>query len=161
MTTKRRTRWIDSLIGQTVVSGSQDVIELFQSAGEVDVDGWTVTRVIGKLWLVSSTLAGAFGAQRLDFGLGMISREAVGAGAFPDPNAEADRPASGWMHRDRCLAFQNGVGTGMFTVCQFDTRSQRIVRGNILHLVINNSTLVGTAFNVSVNGLIRVLVLLP
>ena len=157
----RRTRWLDTLIGQGVSSGSQAAIELQQSAADIDVREWTVTRLIGTISLSSATVAGAWGTQRCDMGIGVISREAVNAGSFPDPNDENDLPSSGWMWRTRAVPMQNGTGTAIVTHVNFDIRAQRKLGFAIAHLIINNGAASGTGFTVTVDALIRMLVLLP
>ena len=157
----RRTRWVDNLVGTTVSNGGQANDNLFQGTGSVDTQGWTVTRLIGEIALSSATTAGAWGLQLIDIGIGMISSEAISAGAFPDPNIESDKPGRGWMWRAQKTVFQNGVGTSIVVPVTIDIRSQRKVEDGTLHIIFNSTNLRGTSFTCDLNGLIRVLVLLP
>ena len=157
----RRTRWIDTLVQIAVADAGQTTLELFNDAAEVDTDGWTVARVLGELWFSSASVAGAYGIERIDIGIGMVSKEAQIASAFPDPNAEGDRPMRGWMYRTRCMAFQNGTGTSVLTRCEFDMKVQRRVMDADLFLIVNAVTGRGTTFTTDINGVIRTLILLP
>ena len=157
----RRARWIDTLIQETIASGAQGTEELFQNAAAVDTQGWTITRTIGDLWLMTTTIGGAQGAERLDLGLGLISEEAVNAGVFPDPNQESDRPGRGWVYRTRCVTTQSASDAMPLTHCVFDIRAQRKVEHTDYFLIMNTNPILGTAFSTSVQGIIRTLVLLP
>ena len=87
-----------------------------QNAAVVDTRGWTVTRMLGELVCLSASVAGAWGAGKVDIGIGVISREGVTGGVYPDPNAEADEPTRGWLWRTRLVVAQNGIGTPVISV---------------------------------------------
>ena len=159
---RRRTRWVDTHVQINTATGAQSVVELLQSAGDIDTREWTITRLIGMIVMGSTTVAGAWGTQAMTMGIGVISREAVTGGAFPDLNDEADMPAGGWMWRMRGMASQNGTGSPVFSPpIQFDLRAQRKIGFGVPHLIINNDLGLGTAFTVTAQGVIRMLVLLP
>ena len=72
----RRTRWKDLLVDSNVGSGAQAVLSITDPMSEDSLQGVTVTRLIGRLKLGSTTVAGAWGKQILDLGIGVASREA-------------------------------------------------------------------------------------
>ena len=117
--------------------------------------------MIGNLWFASITTAGAWGRQKIDLGIAVLDRDAVAASAFPDPNAQDDRPPTGWVYRSSVGAQQNGSGAPILTNERFDLRAQRKLAGGQLTLVVNNTSLGGTSFTVDISGIIRVLLLLP
>ena len=157
----RQGRWVDTLVDRSVADGAQGVDDLFNAIAEVDTRGWTITRVIGELWLASTSVAGAWGHGHLDIGLGVLSRELVAMGGYPDPNEETDLPVRGWMFRARCAVAQNGTGTLIHTRCVWDTRAQRKVDTGRFYIMYNHTMSFGTTFTCHVMGLVRTLVLLP
>ena len=157
----RRVRWIDSLIQLQVAAGSQGVVELLQGTALIDTDGWTVGRLIVDLYLMSSSVAGAFGASQSDMGIGVISREGVVGSVYPDPNAEEDQPINGWMYRTRAMSSQNGVGGPILTRVQADVRSMRKIDNGRFYLIVNHGNVMGTSYTLNLRGLIRTLVLMP
>ncbi len=161
MASKRATRWIDSLISLGVGTGGQAIQTLFPGIGPDDLRNATIIRTIGNLWLFSETVAGAWGVQLFDLGIGVISQEAVAASIYPDPNVASDYPVRGWIYRTRCVVAQNGSGAPVLIPCNFDLGSQRKLDTGVPTLVGNNDADVGTSFSVRVRGSIRTLVLLP
>ena len=80
----RQTHWVDSVMSRSVVSGGQDQVSILQG-DESLYRGATVIRTMVMLDCFSQTVAGAWGVTRLDYGIGIASREAQLAGALPDP----------------------------------------------------------------------------
>ena len=162
MPNRRLTKWVDTLVQSVVTPGTQVQVELLNAAALIDTEGWTITRVIGELAFASTSTAGAYGSQIMDLGLGVISREGVVGGVFPDPDAQEDEPTRGWLYRTRCTAFQNGTGTPIWSPsCKFDIHAQRRVENGRFYLIFDALTLRGTAFSTDAYGIIRTLVLLP
>ena len=125
-----------------------------------ELEGVTLTRAIGSLSFFSGTVAGAWGKQILDIGIGIASREAVTAGVVPDPNVAADRPPRGWLYRARRVVEQNGAGAPIVLWVPFDIRAQRRMDEADLFLAINSTGSTGTAFTTEAAVLIRFLLLL-
>ena len=84
MAQQRRTAWEDTLINFTISSGGQD-LETLTDAAKEHYAGYTVTRMIGHLWVLPSVPDGVDGVSQVDFGVAMLERDAVAAGAVPDP----------------------------------------------------------------------------
>ena len=157
----RRTRWIDALISIDVSSGGQNTQTLFPGITPDELRNGTIVRTVTSLSLTSVSVAGAWGFQILDLGLGVISQEAIGAGIFPDPNDADDYPTRGWLYRERCGVSQNGTGASLLSYCVFDVRSQRKLDTGAYYMVVNNTPGVGTSFTTRVFGSVRTLVLMP
>ena len=92
---------MDTLVNMLITEGSQVTNSLLQGISSDDMRGSTITRIIGTLYTGSSTVAGAWGASRDDFGIGVVSQEAFNALVVPDPTAQDDQPARGWLYRTR------------------------------------------------------------
>jgi len=116
--------------------------------------------MIYDLQLMSTTVAGAWGTQALDLGVGLASVEAFDGGVLPDPNA-SEFPVGGWMYRTRCVATQNGIGAYVTTPCRGDLRSGRKLDTGIVFMTAFNTPMDGTPFSVRVTGIWRSLLLLP
>jgi len=156
----RKAFWIDNNIDLGVVSSAQLSTSLFAGTPPINVRQTTVVRMVLDLSIFSSTVAGAFGVNYFDVGIGVASQEAFFAGVFPDPN-EDERPVSGWLYRCRYVVWQNGVGTQIVREIHRDIRSGRKVYDGELFLVANNTPRVGTTASYILGGCIRVLLLLP
>ena len=156
----RSTFWIDNLIGLTVSSGSQNSVSLMTGTPPIDARRATITRIVVDLGIFSTTVAGAFGVNLIDFGFGVTSQEAFNAGIFADPNAD-ERSTRGWMYRNRCVVWQNGVGTQIVTGCHADLRTGRKLYDGEPFLVANNLAIVGTTASYQIAGIVRMLLILP
>ena len=75
----RRNKWQDTLVALTVGSGTQGSESLMGTVTPNESEGETLVRTIAELSMNSTTVAGAWGLQILDIGLGMMSQEAFGA----------------------------------------------------------------------------------
>ena len=157
----RKTWWQDRLIDVTVGAASQSTVDLLLNVSSDESRGLTLTRMILALILYSDTVAGAYGVQSVDLGIGLIDRDAASASAFPDPNSQDDAPPGNWVFRKRCVCAQNGAGAPVLYSCEVDLRAMRKVQEGQLTLIVNNTSVTGTAFQVHILGSARSLLLLP
>ena len=157
----RRTSWEDLVADIIVTSGAQQDVDLLNNLSDDESRGLTVTRVIGTIHMFSGTIAGAWGKQILDMGIGVVSVDAVAANAFPDPNLSQDQPPRGWLWRGQEMPEQNGVGTRIVKTIHFDVHGQRRLEAGRLMLIINSTGGTGTAFTTEMRVLMRSLLLLP
>ncbi len=157
----RMTDWIDTRIGLSIVGNGQLNSRVDGMSTQVVQRGTTVIRTIIALDLLSETVAGVWGVQLADLAIGIVSREAYTAGILPDPDTNTDKPARGWMWRGSRAVTQNGSG-GQFSIhLSADIRGARKVEDGVVFLMVANTNYLGTAFNLRVVGLIRMLVKLP
>jgi len=137
------------------------VLSLMTGVAPVNVRRQTLIRTILRLELFSETVAGAWGTQRVDIGIGITSQEAFAAGVVPDPNTDGDQPSRGWIYRTRVVPSQNSAGAPVVLTLAADIRAARKLDDGECYLVVNNSTTTGTSFTVRQSGIIRQLWLLP
>jgi len=154
----RPTGWTDSLITLQVASGAQGSQSLITEFTTADLRGATIVRLVIKLDPMSQTVAGAWGSQLFDIGIGIVSQDAFAASVFPDPNLSTDRPVRGWMWRTRQVVTQNGISTAIVHTLAADMRSARKIDTGELVIVANNTVHLGTAFTVECRGIVRALV---
>jgi len=156
----RHTYWVDTLMaGTQVAAGAQSI----QRLGTADPNFLeermaTVIRTVWNLEFTSTTVAGAWGTQRIGYGVGVESLEAFNGGSHPDPEDAADFPTRGWILRGECWISQNGVGGEIVTRCHGDFRNARKIDNGVLFLIISNTDGPGTAFTAQVAGAIRCLI---
>ena len=153
--------WIDSLLDSAIASGGQVIPSLLGALTQINTRGITIERVILDLWIIPSMLAGTNAAQILDVGIGVVTQDAVAAGAVPDPNTSADRPARGWLYRTRCLIIDSNIEPLPAVRCTGDFRGKRKLDDGELVLVGNNTASQGTPFSVDMIGIVRVGYLMP
>jgi len=158
---RRASDWIDTLVNINTASGAQSLLSLMTGVAPVNVRRQTLVRTLLTLGIFSTTVAGAWGVQAVDIGIGITSQEAFAAGVVADPNTANDQPSRGWVYRTRRVPSQNGDATGIVTELHADIRASRKLDDGECFLVINNGTLIGTAFAVTITGIIRQLWLLP
>ena len=151
----RPTDWVDTTVNLEISTGNQSVTSLITGLSPSDMWGVTVIRTIIMLSAFSNTVAGAFGCQQLDLGIGIASQEAFAAGVLPDPNISTDKPPRGWMWRVEKVVSQNGAGAPIVTELEADIRGARKVENGEVYLIGFNTALLGTTFQVNVRGLIR------
>jgi len=118
----------------------------------------TIIRIILSIALNSTTVAGAWGTQRVDLAIGMASQEAFTAETLPDPVISTDKPSRGWMYRTSKMVSQNVSGGQILFPIEVDLRAARKIEQGILYMIWDNSAVEGTSFTVRLSGLIRVLV---
>ena len=153
----RPTDWIDTRVNLTIASPSQGRQSLMTGVAPVNMRGMTLIRTIISLGMYSASIAGAWGVQNCDIGIGVASQEAFAAGVVPDPSADADKPPRGWVYRTSKVVGQNGAGAPIVTVLEADIRGARKIENGELYIVVDNALLLGTSFSVSIDGLIRTL----
>ena len=151
----RPTDWIDTRITLEVASGGQSIDSLMTGVAPVNMRGMTCIRTIIRLDAFSNSVAGAWGVQRLDLGIGIASQEAFAAGVVPDPSTATDKPPRGWMWRDAFMVSQNGVGGQIVHRIEADIRSARKVENGEVFIIADNLLGVGTSFQINVYGLVR------
>ena len=159
----RKTRWLDNFTNLTIASGGTSVQNLRGPESNIDLQGMTLTRTIMRLTMQSTTVAGAWGSMRMGIGVGVASEQALlaGAGSIPNPDDEVAYPPGGWILRDRRSVTQNGVGGQIAFDFFWDLRAQRRLVGGQPFIVIHNDADLGTAFNVKVALIVRLLMRLP
>ena len=158
---KRRLAWADTLLSNTL-STSQLNFDLLVNAPTVDTI--TVTRLIGHIVITPATLTiAASYIDRVDVGIQVVSSEAFGAAALPDPDDDADYPARGWLWRDRIItAYANAAGDEkepFFHVpeVRFDVRAMRKVDKGKLVMTVNKGAAVGSTQDQVFHCMIRAL----
>jgi len=165
----RRTTWIDTHLAQITAAATRDsdMLAGSEEPGDTVNRGLTVTRIIiNPLSMLSTTVAGAWGAQALHIGIGVSSISAFDVAAsagLPDPSVEGEAPDSGWLWKAEVIVAQNGAnGYNVVAARQaVDVRSQRKLQQGVLFITMSNLTLFGTAFSVATHGIVRTLVKLP
>jgi len=157
----RETDWIDTNVDFTIASGAQAFVSLITGAAPINMRGVTLTRLIISLGFTSTTVAGLWGIQQVDMGIGVTSQEAFAAGSLPDPSVPADKPQYGWVWKTSKAISQNGIGAVAVFDVMADARGQRRIQNGEVYFVADNTALLGTSFVVNCRGLIRMLTKLP
>ena len=160
---RRRRLWETLGHAATIANGAQTFVDLLQNIPDTEQMGLTVTRLLFDMWFTPDVGTGADGAQMVDVGIGLVSEEAFNAGILPDPNQNADQPVTGWLFKARTvvqvMVSPDAVLGGHM---QVDLRAQRKMGQRAkLVLIMNNTAVVSTSFNVRNTGMTRVLCLLP
>ncbi len=159
----RRSLWVDTLIEFNVSSGGQSSVG-FNGPQDtaIESEGFTVVRTVMDMWLMATAPAsGNDGYQKCDMGFGLATSEAIGAGILPDPNTLTDAPIHDWMWRGKAVVGQDNVDVLPPTHIFMDIRAQRKMAAGTLFFIAQNVALIGTAFTVTFQGLIRCLYLRP
>ncbi len=152
--------WRDTLIDKATASSAQSVTSLNGDLTPIDTRGATVIRVIMRLSVIPTALGGAVSGQIMTYGIGVVAQDAFAASAVPDPNVDADRPARGWLMRDRCLII-DVAGDPLAPVdCHGDFRGKRKLDNGELVLIVNNDNDQGAGTSITMIGLVRVLYLM-
>jgi len=158
---KRATDWIDTLVDRGVATGAQDFFSLMTGVAPVNVRRQTLVRTLISLDLYSETVAGAWGVQIIDVGIGITSQESFAAGVLPDPVTANDQPSRGWIYRTRIAVAQNGIGGRVIYPIRADIRASRKLDDGECFIVFDSTADQGTALPVHMTGIIRQLWLLP
>ncbi len=150
------------MVDANLADASGSLQTLLGALGPINTRGNTVTRMIIDLMMVPTVTNAVTGMQKLSIGIGIASQDAfgVGASALPNPATEADEPARGWLYRGHKL-INDDTAQFSIAVVSVDIRAKRKVDNGELYLLMENFTTGGTAFSVTVVGLIRTLMLLP
>jgi len=125
-------------------------------------DTVTTMRIVGHLYVIPASMSvQTSGQYRCDLGIGVTSVEAFNAGVVPDPQTDSERPARGWMWKDRLYSMKDRLdANNAYAVAgevRFDVRSGRKVDRGICYLNAFQSQISGVAQNLILVGLIRVL----
>ena len=153
----RPTDWIDTRVAFQVAQAAQGLQSLMTGVAPVNMRGMTLIRTIISLGVFSTTTAGAWGVQAVDFGIGVASQEAFAAGVVPDPDVPTDKPPRGWVWRTAKNVAQNGSSTEVVTHLMADIRGARKIENGELYIAVDNNNVQGTSFEIDVQGLIRTL----
>ena len=155
---RRRTVWVDTILDVNMgTTPNQEVTSLHPSMLTENFD-LTVVRLIASLTFSAQTLLVVTGQARVDIGIGILSQEAFAASVVPDPDIVGDVPATGWLWRTRLIVSDATASPGLApTVVNADLSSMRKLQRGELALIVDSNVRVGTAFNVNMTGIVRVL----
>jgi len=151
----RPTDWIDTTLNLELPATAQTIQSLMTGVAPVNMRGMTVIRTLISLEMFSDTIAGAYGVELMDIGIGIASQEAFVAGVLPDPKTATDKPPRGWMWRTAKLVAQNGTGAPVIVSLEADIRGARKVENGEVYIIADNSPIKGTTFQVNIRGLVR------
>ena len=153
--------WSDTIMNIALVdSVAMTAVNLL--ANMTASDTITTMRIVGRLRLCRDNLAtDVENVTHGAFGIGVAALEAFTANVLPDPEAQEDAPARGWLWRDcaiGCYAKQANQSPALdFPEYRFDIRSSRKVDRGVLYFNGRQSFIGGVAQTWRINGLIRVL----
>ena len=157
----RKAQWIDTNVDETIGAGGQETQSLMGSFSVAEASGFTAVRTIIELTFLPPT-AVSDGYQSCEFGIGVMSQEAVVGGVFPDPDTPTDRPARGWLYRGAvAVAGAASMSSHAPVHVSKDIRGSRKVDNGELMAIFDNNVIDGTFFSITVVGLIRVVFLYP
>ena len=159
---RRRTLWIDTLVSEQTANGTQDNTDLMATPSQFSKHGLTLVRTIVNLSIRPESPFGVTGYQALDIGMGVVEQDALAASALPDLNFGDDTPIRGWVFRKRLL-IEDHVTADIERLVRvdMDLKAQRLIGDAELVLIINNNGVLGTAFEVRTEGLLRCLFKMP
>ena len=123
----------------------------------MNMRGMTLIRTIISVSAFSTTVAGAWGVQTVDIGIGVASQEAFAALVLPDPSSPVDKPPRGWIWKTNRIVSQNGAGGQVAYFIEADIRGARKVENGEVYVIVDNNFVTGTSFTVTLRGLIRTL----
>ena len=152
--------WADTGVTQ-LITGTQFTVDLLPVPESVTV---TSMRVIGSFLLVPNDPNAAItGTQAISVGIGVVSAEAFAAGVVPDPSVNGDFPARGWIYRTTRGEHHNNAGGTIegwsYPEWQFDVGGMRKIDRGKIFLAVDKILLSGSAHNLDMIGLVRVLCL--
>ena len=133
-----------------------------------DLDTITVTRLIGRLYLVHNDLnAQVDSHMAVNLGIGVASVEGFGVAAsagLPIVGAAASSPPRGWLYRTQmdCLKVHATGTTNEITIrdmVSFDIGAMRKVDQGVLFFLAESFDLAHSAATVRLTGLVRALCL--
>ena len=161
---RRRRQWVDTIVDEDIPSGGLNPKQLIPAAFQDEIKGLTIVRMVFGLDiipLVPQAGSASVDLQLAGLGVGIVSDEAVAAGALPDPLLEASEPVTGWLWRSLFIVNEAVAGTAFLRRVELDLRSQRKMMYGTPQLLIGNTAVTGVAFTLSVRGIVRMLVLQP
>ena len=153
--------WRDSLKDINIASGNQSLTSLLGDWTSIETRGLTLVRLIVSLDVTPQTLGGTNSDQVMTYGVGVVGQDAFAASAVPDTEVEADRPPRGWLVRGSCRIIDSVTEPLPAVLCVGDFRGKRKLDNGELVLIMHNAAHSGTAFAISVTGVVRALFLLP
>ena len=165
MPDRRRSLWVDTLVGFTVSSNSEASSDLMGSLleNETRLSQLTLVRTIVGVDIAYSVHDAGEGSQQAAIGIALVGREAAAAGvaSLPQPDIEADFPATPWVWRARYRIY--GFAADQPAVfnrrIDLDLRSQRKMANGELALIMANNPQEGVATTLFFSGMIRCLFL--
>ena len=155
---RRLTTWIDTIVNSAVTTGTQERIDMM---GTFDVDerrGMTVMRLLLCLYLAPNPLGAVNGIVVMNMGIEVVSQEGFGAGVVPDPGSATEFPLRGWLYRCQHAVLDDPTPGYPTPVIREDLHAMRRLDTGSVIMVLDAATVQGTAFNIRVMGLMRMLV---
>ncbi len=159
----RSTRWETDFMGVTMGAPTLLSFTLVGLLSENELRGNTLTRTIGRIQMMANVPSLTTGTLEIDAGIGIIERDALTAGALPDPSIAADAPGRGWVWRDKMVVrdSEDTLNEGVVSEFKFDVRGQRKMYNATLVLILESTVLSGVTFTMRVSGIVRTLWKLP
>ena len=165
MPDRRRSLWVDTVFGLTVGSNSENLTDLMGTLleNETRLSQLTLVRTIVGVDIAYTVHDAGEGSQQAGIGILVAGREAVlaGVGSLPQPDVEADFPATPWVWRARYRIY--GFAADQPTVfnrrIDLDLRSQRKLANGELMLVVTNNPQEGATTTLTFTGMVRCLFL--
>ncbi len=154
--------WEDTSVLSVIVDNGDALLSLVGGLSEDERRGMTIVRTIVALSLSPQTTSGVVGSMMCDIAIGAANQQAFTAGvaSLPDPAINSERPPRGWLYKTRAAILDDADNASPLTEVRADVRSKRKIDAGIayLHLAVDART--GTAFSVTVSGLVRILYLM-
>jgi len=165
MTTPRRERlWVDRILNiQVGTTASISPIDLLKNLDDAKTKITVVRQLIDLVIYPDNMGETVDGAQSLNLGIGVVSKEAMIADVVPDPATDTDYPRDGWMWVATAIILNQQSAVGEYVRpahYMVDSRSQRVVDRGDCFLAADNSVSSGVGFTLRIAGRVRSLVLL-
>ena len=126
------------------------------------VPGLTVIRTLVRIDIMPGAPPIAYGGQIVLAGAGVITGDAFAAGAVPDLLTDTDYPVNGWMFKIKASITNDTGGLIIAEHMEGDFRSQRkLDEQTEVFMSVENAPAAGTAFNVRIHTMVRMLVKIP
>ena len=160
---RRGTAWDDAMLNFSLASGALAAAQqLMQNVSDTEKRGCTLQRLIIGLNVEAATRGIGNGVQRVWLGIGLTSDDAYAGNALPDPESGSDYPVQGWLWRWSGTIWDSVDFAAIQQVrIEKDLRAQRKLDRSTMFLTIKNDPRQGTAFEVQVTGIVRMLYKLP
>ena len=159
---RRMTAWDDEIFESILATGAVVSVPLMVNVSDAEKRGCTLIREIINLTFRADTMVVAEGSQRVTCGLALSSDDAFAGAALPDAHVAADFPVGGWLWREQIFVRDSAVAhAGQVVSIWRDLRASRKCDRSTVYLTVKNEGDAGTAFNVNVQGMIRLLYKLP
>ena len=156
--------WADRLIDDTLTAAISTRDLLVNSS--ISSDNITTARLVMRLAVFPASLTNQVDTvQRVDMAIGVATPEAfavAGGAGLPDPRVNTQYPARGWLWKSvMWVAKEHGTsGTGEIMVpdkLEADIGAMRKVDKGILYWIAVKTVVGGTAEDLDMSGLVRVL----